>query len=146
MSRLALATALAALALTATAVGARAEPPAPRPVPIEPTAADRNAWQQRVREARDAVVRADARQREAELAYDRMRHRDHPRGKGAAAVLAERIAAREDAGAAHARLDEVLEQARRAGAPPGWLRAEASQAGSAESDSQPAHPPASSER
>ena len=146
MSRPALATALAALALAAAAAGARAEPPAPRPVPIEPTAADRNAWQQRVRDARDDVVRADSRQREAELAYDRMRHRDHPRGKGAAGVLAERTAAREDAGAAHAWLDEVLEQARRAGVPPGWLRAEASQAGSAAAGSQPAHSPAASER
>jgi len=145
MSRRALAAGLAALAF-AFAAAARAEPRTQRPVPIQPTDADRAAWQQRVRDARKAVVRADARERDAEAAYDRMRHRDHPRGKAAQAVLAEREDARQDAEAARARLDEVLEQARRAGVPPGWLRAEAAHPGAASAGSTPVHPPAASER
>jgi hypothetical protein len=145
VSRRALAAALAALALASPAT-VRAEPRAPEPVPIQPSDDDRDAWQQRVREAREAVVRAEARAREADVAYERMRHRDHPRGKGAQAVLAERTAAHQDAEASRAGLDEVLEQARRAGVPPGWLRAEASQAGAADSGSPPTQAPAASER
>ena len=80
-------------------------------------------WQQRVQEARDAVEQARARRDAAEDAYDEMRHRKYPRGDARAAVEAERTAAGEALAEAQRNLDTLLDQARRAGVPPGWVRA-----------------------
>ena len=84
---------------------------------------DPAGWQQRLREARAVVARAQTRQTAAEAAYDRMRSRQYPRGEAKLAIEAERTAARDDAARAQQDLEELLEQARRAGVPPGWLRA-----------------------
>ncbi|HZO08127.1 MAG TPA: hypothetical protein VFC77_02015 [Myxococcota bacterium] len=80
-------------------------------------------WQRRIREARAVVAQAQVRQTAAENAYTEMRHRKYPRGEARVAVAAERTAARDDAARAQRDLDLLLQQARRAGAPPGWLRA-----------------------
>jgi multidrug resistance efflux pump len=80
-------------------------------------------WQERVQEARDAVEQARARRDAAEDAYDEMRHRKYPRGDARAGVEAERSAAREALTEAQRNLDTLLDQARRAGVPPGWVRA-----------------------
>jgi hypothetical protein len=98
-----------------------------QPLPLLPSDSDRSAWEMRVRGAREAVARASARRDAAETAYDRMRHRDYPRGKAAAAVEAERSAARAAVEAANRSLEDLLEEARRAGVPPGWLRAESAE-------------------
>ncbi len=84
-------------------------------------AAEWELWQQSLREARGAVAEARSRQQAAEIAYTRMRH--HNRGRGAAkeAILVEREEARRELAEAGQRLEELAEQARRAGVPPGWL-------------------------
>ena len=89
---------------------------------------ERESWQQRVAEARAELERAQQRRDAAETAVDRMRHRKHPRGEAREALFAEREAARADAAGAERALDALLDEARRAGVPPGWLRAPAAQA------------------
>lgn len=69
-----------------------------------------------------AVEEARARQESAEVAYKRMRHRRNDRGETKAAILAEREAANEALAQAERDLEQFLDQARRAGIPPGWLR------------------------
>ena len=96
-----------------------------------PDASEREAWQERVAEARAAVLRAQQRRTAAETAVDRMRHRRHPRGEAREALFAEREAARLGVTEAERTLEELLEEARRAGVPPGWLRAPAAQSGAA---------------
>jgi hypothetical protein len=100
-----------AICLLTTALGARA-------------GSDSQAdWQRRLGEARDAVVQAQARVASAETAYTEMRTRTYPLGEAKLAVENERSAAREDLVRAQGELDAALEQARRAGVPPGLLRA-----------------------
>ena len=89
------------------------------------TAREREAWQQRVREAREELADADLRQRRAFTSYGEMRHRPHMRGARKRDVLDERVAAKEALEEAQRGLDALLEEARRAGVPPGWLRDEA---------------------
>ena len=90
-------------------------------------APERGPWQERVAEARELVLRARERRDAAETAVDRMRHSRHPRGEARKALFAEREAARLDVAEAERALEELLEEARRAGVPPGWLEAPAAQ-------------------
>jgi hypothetical protein len=96
-----------------------------------PEASEREPWQERVAEARELVLRAQERRDAAETAVERMRHSRHPRGEAREALFAEREAARLDVAEAERALEELLEEARRAGVPPGWLRAPAAQSDAA---------------
>ena len=85
-------------------------------------ARDRESWQQELREARQALAEARKRHEAAELAYKHMRHHNRGRGAAKAAILAEREEAAGALEEAERRLQELPEEARRAGVPPGWLR------------------------
>ena len=84
--------------------------------------ADRAAFQNRHAQQVRAVEAALARQEAAEVAYQQVRHRGRIRGDAKAQVLAEREAANEALAQAEQNLEDILEQARRAGVPPGWMR------------------------
>jgi hypothetical protein len=75
-----------------------------------------------VAEARADIDSARERRDAAETAVDRMRHSRHPRGAAREGLFSEREEARAGVVEAERALDELLEQARRAGVPPGWLR------------------------
>lgn len=90
-------------------------------------ASEREAWQQRVADARAEVDRANRRRDAAQAAVDRMRHRRRPRGDAREALFQELDAARMDAVRTERALEELLDEARRGGVPPGWLRAPAAQ-------------------
>ena len=94
-------------------------------------APEQEPWQERVAEARHLVLRAQERREATEKAVDRMRHSRHPRGEAREALFAEREAARLDVAEAERALEKLLEEARRAGVPPGWLRAPAAQSDAA---------------
>jgi len=83
---------------------------------------DKQVWVGRVRDAYRAVAEARSRHLAAEQAYTSMRHRPSQRGEEKAAILAERTAAEAALADAEAQLAQVLEEARRAGVPPGWIR------------------------
>jgi hypothetical protein len=82
-------------------------------------------WQTRQLEAIHSVENARDRYRAASAAYQQMRHRRRIRGERKAQVIAELAAAREALEEAERALVEFNEDARRAGVPPGWLRAAA---------------------
>ena len=115
-----------ALAGLLAAPGAPALPTAAAATRVDE--AEREMWQERVAERRADVERARERREAAETAVDRMRHRRRPRGDAREALFAEREAARAGVAEAELALEELLEEARRAGVPPGWLRAPAAQA------------------
>jgi hypothetical protein len=94
--------------------------PAATPIPVE---AEREAWQERIAEARGTVEQAQRRSEAADAAVQKMRHRRRPRGDAREALFAERDEARGAQARAERALSELLEEARRAGVPPGWLRA-----------------------
>lgn len=115
-----LAPALALAALLAISGGPIHAPPAT----AELADTRRNEeWKERVAEARADVASAYERRDAAETAVDRMRHSRHPRGAAREGLFSEREEARAGVAEAKRALDELLEQARRAGVPPGWLRA-----------------------
>ena len=99
-------------------------PDAPAVARPRPDEAERVAWQERIAQARAALDEAQRRSDAAEAAVQKMRHRRKPRGDAREALFAERDAARTDHAEAERALAELLEQARRAGVPPGWLRAD----------------------
>jgi hypothetical protein len=84
--------------------------------------AARSYWQQRSRELRANYEQAVARRDAAVAAYQRMRHHKRGRGEPRTAALAERDAAEQALREAERALAELPEQARRAGALPGWIR------------------------
>jgi hypothetical protein len=134
-------TRLLSLVLASAALAASAGAQSPQPSPPRAAPAEQEGWQRRVREAREVVEQAKARRTAAENAYDEMRHRKYPRGEARVAIEAERSAARDDVTLAQRNLDALLDEARRAGAPPGWLRAtEASPASPDVSDTERATP------
>ena len=59
---------------------------------------------------------------EALNAYKSMRHRRRERGEAKAAILQEQEAAEEALTRANRTLEVTLEEARRSGVPPGWIR------------------------
>ena len=84
--------------------------------------AQKEMWQGRFRAAREAVATQRARHREALDAYKQMRHRGRERGAEKHAILEELTASEVALEASENALDELFEEARRAGVPPGWMR------------------------
>ncbi len=106
-----------------------AAPTAAQPAALEgapgavPEAEQEAYWRARADEARQRVAMARERVAEAEESYGKMRHRNRQRGEPRAIVSDERAAAHAELEAALKYLEEELpEEARRAGALPGWLR------------------------
>ena len=114
--------ALAALALAALAgehgIAAPATPAAAR----LRSEAEQAQWRQRIGAARAAVEETRRQSAAAALEVQRMRHSKHPRGAAREALLAEREASDRARAEAERELNALLEEARRAGVPPGWLR------------------------
>jgi hypothetical protein len=122
LSTLCVLTLAGALFLPATVV---AQPAArDSATPSGASEADQEAyWRARSDEARQRVEAARARVASAEESYGNMRHRSRKRGEPRAIVSDERTAAHSELEAALKYLEEELpEEARRAGALPGWLR------------------------
>jgi hypothetical protein len=107
----------AALALP-TLTGAAADPPADE-VSYE---AQKEMWQARFRAARTAVETQRVRRQEALDAYTQMRHRRRERGDEKQRILEELTASEVALEASENALEELFEEARRAGVPPGWIR------------------------
>jgi type IV secretory pathway VirB10-like protein len=109
-----------------------APPDEPAPAPSQVDMRDqahRAAWVGRIRAARKSVDDARQRQIDAEVGYGKARHKRKTRGEAKRELLDEREASGKALAAAEDALDEALQEAHRAGVPPGWLR-EASSAGS----------------
>ncbi|MBW2270641.1 MAG: hypothetical protein JRH16_18915 [Deltaproteobacteria bacterium] len=85
-------------------------------------AAGHDAWVERIASAQEAVDRANQRYENAVRTYGQLRHRRRARGERKAAILVEQEAARAGVAEAARSLDQTLEEARRAGVPPGRVR------------------------
>lgn len=92
------------------------------PVPTTTDAGAQGVWVKRIRDARGELASAHARYEKAVHAYSEMRHRRHERGEAKLAIIDEQEAARGAITQAARKLDALLEEARRAGVPPGWIR------------------------
>lgn len=79
-------------------------------------------WQERARALAEQVRDATARLAAGREQYTRIRHHRRIRGEDKVTVLTEIARAEADLGDAQAALERLPEEARRAGAPPGWLR------------------------
>ena len=91
------------------------------PADVTP-ASDHDAWVERIATAQESMHRANRRYANSLQAYGRMRHRRRQRGARKSAVLLEQENARVEAAEATRALEQTLEDARRAGVPPGWVR------------------------
>jgi len=119
MTRLAL---LALLLLPLAAPAQESTPTAtPTAEPTESAVDEIDRWHETLREARDRLERARARAESARYSYRDGQQRDR-RGPEKAALLAELEAAERELADAQAALPVLLEEARRAGVPPGVLR------------------------
>ncbi|MDJ0849137.1 MAG: hypothetical protein QNK04_12230 [Myxococcota bacterium] len=83
---------------------------------------EKDAWVDRIYAAREGVERARERVERSRTAYSRMRHKRKERGERRQERREERDAAVEALAAAEKDLEKLLERARRAGVPPGWVR------------------------
>ena len=83
---------------------------------------DRIEWTERIREARERVQAAQNLYVTTMLSYRKMKHRRRARGEEKLYILTLRKAAESELDAAERNLDTLLEEARVAGVPPGWLR------------------------
>ncbi len=86
--------------------------------------AQKEMWQGRFRAAREAVATQRVRHQEALDAYKQMRHRRRERGEEKQKTLEELTASEVALEASENALEELFEEARRAGVPPGWTRTE----------------------
>jgi hypothetical protein len=68
------------------------------------------------------LEKAQARQRAADVAYQKMRHRRNERGATKAAIVAERQAATVELEEAEKSLADFEKKSRLGGVPPGWFR------------------------
>ena len=82
----------------------------------------REGWQKRIGEARKELAQARARFEAALSAYSEVRHRGRGGGARKQSALKERGEAEAALAEAERQLEELLDQARRAGVPPGWIR------------------------
>ena len=83
---------------------------------------DRSEWIGRIRGARERVHSAQNLYVTTMLSYRQMKHRRRARGEEKLYILTLRKAAESELNAAEQDLDTLLEEARVAGVPPGWLR------------------------
>jgi hypothetical protein len=86
------------------------------------TPTDRSTWVQAIRDAREDLASARARYEESRESYSKMKRHGKARGERKEALVQERDAAAEALAAAERSLEELLESARRAGVPRGWIR------------------------
>jgi hypothetical protein len=113
----------ACLALLLALCGPTLAPPAGAAMPpVSAPKAGREIWQKRIGEAREELSEARARHEAAVTAYGGVRHRRRARGARKQAALKERNDAEAALAEAENRLEDLLERARRAGIPPGWIR------------------------
>jgi septal ring factor EnvC (AmiA/AmiB activator) len=105
--------------------------PLPAPAAAEPAKASEApgltdeavaAWVVRLDEAQEKLARTRSRLAADEAALTRARHRRYPRGEALDALKARVAKGRTDLEAAETELPALLEEARRAGVPPGALR------------------------
>ena len=90
--------------------------------PVSAPQVDRDFWQKQIEEAREELALARTRHEAALATYRTMRHRRRARGPRKRAALKQRSETEAVLAEAESRLEELLEQARRAGVPPGWIR------------------------
>jgi hypothetical protein len=86
------------------------------------TPTDRETWVQAIRDARENLAAARARYEESREAYSKMKRRRKARGEAKQGFVQERDEAAAALADAERSLEELLESARRAGVPPGWIR------------------------
>jgi multidrug resistance efflux pump len=86
------------------------------------TPADRTTWVEEIRDAREDLAAARARYEEARKAYSKMKQRRKARGAKKEALVQERDEAAAALAEAERDLEQLLQSARRAGVPPGWIR------------------------
>ncbi len=82
----------------------------------------RDQWRERLLVANQEVAIAEQRSTAARWAYRDMRQRRRPRGDGKQAIMDEIELSREELARAQQDLESLEGAARRAGAPPSWLR------------------------
>jgi hypothetical protein len=82
----------------------------------------REQWRERLFAANQRVANAEKRSAAAHSAYKTMRHRRRPRGDAKQAIMDEIALSREEIARAQQNLEKLERAARRAGAPPSWLR------------------------
>ena len=82
----------------------------------------REGWQTRIRKARAELAQARVRSERAVNSYRKVRHRGRGGGNRKREALMERNEAEEALAEAERHLEKLLDQARRAGVPPGWIR------------------------
>ena len=83
---------------------------------------DREEWRERLLAANAEVAIAEKRSADAKAAYKTMRHRRRPRGDGKQAIMDELELSAEALSTALQDLEKLEKAARRAGAPPSWLK------------------------
>ena len=82
----------------------------------------RKQWREQLLAANQQVAIAQQRNAAAHRAYKSMRHRRRPRGEGKQAIMDELEFSREEIARAQQKLEKLERAARRAGAPPSWLK------------------------
>jgi len=121
-----IASALIAALLVGTGLGSPIALLSPERSGAQPAAADEAAqyevWTARLDAARTRLKHARAAVAEGDAAYSKNRQRHRLRGETNTEVISGREAAERELAAAEAAWPERLEQARRAGVPPGILR------------------------
>ncbi len=83
---------------------------------------DRATWVDAIRDAREELAAARARYEEARKAYSKMKQRRKARGARKEELVKERDEAAAALAEAERSLKQLLQSARRAGVPPGWIR------------------------
>ena len=86
------------------------------------TPTDRATWVKAIRDAREDLAAARGRYEEARKAYNKMKQRRKARGASKEALVQERDEAAAGLAEAERGMEQLLESARRAGVPPGWIR------------------------
>lgn len=82
----------------------------------------RKQWREQLLTANQQVAIAQQRNAAALRAYESMRHRRRPRGEGKQAIMDELEFSREEIARSQQNLEKLERAARRAGAPPSWLK------------------------
>ena len=82
----------------------------------------KSSWIERLRQAHRSVDATRARHAKAKADYGRARHRNRARGDRRAALLRKIEESEAAVKQAEQHLEELREEARRTGVPPGWIR------------------------